>query len=108
MSNCQYCGYELTAGSAFCWNCGKNEPLKGSKSAGSGSNKGLKIALIVIGSLVGVVVAVGGAIFVTSQLNTPAVVLPIPTPSDDGGFSKQDGNSAGLPGQTLSNSNNQR
>jgi hypothetical protein len=115
MSNCQYCGYQLEAGSAFCWSCGKNDPLKGAKksSSGKGMSKGGKIALIVGGIVLAFGIAIGAiAIGVGSLLQgitpDPTIQTPTPTPTEDDGIGKQSGNAAVLPGQTLSNPDNQR
>jgi hypothetical protein len=115
MSNCQFCGYQLEAGSVFCWSCGKNDPLKGAKksSSGKGMGKGGKIALIVGGIVLAFGIAIGAiAIGVGSLLQgitpDPTIQTPTPTPTEDDGIGKQSGNAAVLPGQTLSNQDNQR
>jgi hypothetical protein len=115
MSNCQFCGYQLDAGSVFCWSCGKNDPLKGGKksSSGKGMSKGGKIALIVGGIVLAFGIAIGAiAIGVGSLLQgitpDPTIQTPTPTPTEDDGIGKQSGNAAVLPGQTLSNPDNQR
>ena len=114
MSNCQFCGYQLEAGSAFCWSCGKNDPLKaGKKSSGnSGMSKGGKIAIIVGSVVLALVVAIGAiAVGIGALLSgvtpNPIIQTPTPTPTEDG-IGKQSGNAAVTPGQTLSNPNNQR
>ena len=96
MSNCQSCGYELDAGSAFCWGCGSNSPFGASKKAKSGNNKSGKIVLIVVGVVAGLVLSFLGASFVISNLQSgpsQTAVIPTPTPtptqSSDDGFSKQ-------------------
>ena len=115
MSNCQFCGYQLEAGSAFCWSCGKSDPLKAAKKTrSSGGGKGGKIALIVGGVVLVFALAItaiavslgtllGGVTHTPTQTQTPT-----PTPTEDDGIGKQSGNAAVLPGQTLSNPNNQR
>jgi hypothetical protein len=116
MSNCQYCGYQLEAGSAFCWSCGKNDPLKGGKKSSSnkGMSKGGKIALIVGGIVLALGLAIGAiAVGIGALLNgitpNPTIQTPTPTPTEDeDGIGKQSGNAAVTPGQTLSNPNNQR
>ena len=116
MNNCQFCGYQLEAGSVFCWSCGKNDPLKaGKKSSGnSGMSKGGKIAIIVgsvvlaLGLAIGAI-AVGISVIFQSNTPNPIIQTPTPTPSEDEeGIGKQSGNAAVTPGQTLSNPNNQR
>ena len=116
MSNCQFCGYQLEAGSAFCWSCGKNDPLKaGKKSSGNaGMSKGGKIALIVGGIVLALGLAIGAiAVGIGALLSgvtpNPIIQTPTPTPTEDeDGIGKQSGNAAVTPGQTLSNPNNQR
>ena len=116
MSNCQFCGYQLEAGSAFCWSCGKNDPLEaGKKSSGnSGMSKGGKIAIIVGSVVLALVVAIGAiAVGLGALLSgvTPNQIIQTPTPTpteDEDGIGKQSGNAAVTPGQTLSNPNNQR
>lgn len=116
MNNCQFCGHQLDAGSAFCWSCGKNDPLKGGKksSSNSGMSKGGKIALIVGGIVLALGLAIGAiAVGVSALLGgitpDPIIQTPTPTPSDDeDGIGKQSGNAAVTPGQKLSNPNNQR
>ena len=116
MSNCQFCGYQLEAGSAFCWNCGKNDPLKAGKksSSNSGISKVGKIALIVGGIVLALglaigAIAVGISALLPSFTPNPIIETPTPTPTEDeDGIGKQSGNAAVTPGQTLSNPNNQR
>jgi hypothetical protein len=116
MSNCQFCGYELEAGSAFCWSCGKSDPLKGSKkqSGSKGMGKGGKIALIVSGIVLALGLAIGAIAFGITTLLGGVTQTPTPTqtstptPTEDDGIGKQSGNAAVTPGQTLSNPDNQR
>lgn len=117
MSNCQFCGYELEAGSAFCWSCGKSDPLKGAKKTrSSGGKKGGKIALIIGGivlvfalAITAIVVSLGTLLGGATQTPTPTPTpTSTPTPTEDDGIGKQSGNAAVTPGQRLSNPNNQR
>lgn len=115
MSNCQFCGYELEAGSAFCWSCGKSDPLKGAKKTRSGaSKKGGKIALVIGGIVLVFALAITAIVFSLGTLLGGGIQTPTPTPTptptqtEDDGIGKQSGNAAVSPGQTLSNPNNQR
>jgi hypothetical protein len=115
MSNCQFCGYQLEAGSAFCWSCGKSDPLKGTKKTRSGgSKKGGKIALIIGGivlvfalAITAIVVSLGTLLGGVTQTPTPTPTST-PAPTEDDGIGKQSGNAAVNPDQKLSNPNNQR
>jgi hypothetical protein len=115
MSNCQFCGYQLEAGSAFCWSCGKSDPLKGAKKTrAGGSKKGGKIALIIGGivlvfalAITAIVVSLGTLLGGVTQTPTPTPTST-PTPTEDDGIGKQSGNAAVSPDQRLSNPNNQR
>jgi len=95
MTSCQFCGQAVEPGSVFCWGCGKNDPIPGTKKAKSGgSNKPLKVTLIVVGAVVGLLLTFTAVNFAIGQLQSGSTnILPAstPTPTDDG-FSKQDGN----------------
>lgn len=98
-ASCSSCGYALEPGSAFCWGCGKSDPLKGAGKSASGSNPAVKIILIVVGALFAVGIAVTAVTLAITSIQggfVQEVIQPTPTPvpSEDSedGISKQDGN----------------
>jgi uncharacterized membrane protein YvbJ len=90
--NCSNCGAALAPGEVFCWGCGQNSSSKPAKQA-AGNNKGGKIVLIAVGAIVGIAITFTGVSYLISlsQGASQSPSNPNPTPTQDTGFSKQDG-----------------
>ena len=89
--NCTNCGASLAPGEVFCWGCGQTSASKPTKQASG--NKAGKIVLLVAGALALLVITFTGVSYLISlsQGATQSPSDPNPTPTQDSGFSKQDG-----------------
>ena len=98
-SSCTSCGYALEPGSAFCWGCGKSDPLKGAAKTNSASSPVTKVVLIAVGALAFLAMAITAVTIAITSIQggfDQEVIQPTPTPepSEDSedGISKQNGN----------------